>query len=485
LTDLERWESFGQHHARVQLCERAEAAAKETLDAPQLAREVQKLRDEWKALDQQHAGVPKALWERFDRGCEKAYAPAARHFAEVAAQRKAARKQREDFIAAAGERATQLFTEPRDWRAIERALRETDQAWREGNLGSVEPGAWKKLDARLRAALAPVRDALTQAREQAKAARRTLIDEATALVPKAMQRDVPSQVKAIQARWQEQAKAMSLAQRDERALWEEFRAACDAVFEARQSRRREEDSRKSEGRRALEELCAEVERLAHAGDKDEQEIRRTLRDLQEQWKHKSSGTEPGMAGLESRFRNARSAVDGMLTARARSREAAVWTTLAAKERLCEEQDALVRSSASTGDAAAQAAVGRQRWDALPALPTAWEKQLAARRDAALHALAQPDALAACQARIEQGAGPRREILLELEMALGLPSPAELQPQRLALQVQQLRNRFQDATTAGTRTPAERLVAWCAAPGITEAGDRERSARIFAAVERLR
>jgi hypothetical protein len=86
LTDLERWESFGQHNARVQLCERAEALAAQT-DPAQLAQDVQKLRNEWKALDQQHAGVPKSLWERFDRACEKAYAPAARHFAELAARK--------------------------------------------------------------------------------------------------------------------------------------------------------------------------------------------------------------------------------------------------------------------------------------------------------------------------------------------------------------------------------------------------------------
>ena len=274
LVELERWESFGQQSARMQLCERAEAAATQTLDAPQLALEVQKLRNEWKALDQQHAGVPKALWERFDGACEKAYAPAARYFAELAAQRKEARKQREEFIAAAAAHAPTLLGEPRDWRAIERWLRDTDQAWREGDLGSVEPGAWKKLDARFKAALAPLRDALSAAREQAKAGRQALIDEATALASKAMERDTPSQVKAIQARWQEQAKALSLAQRDERALWEQFRAACDAVFNARQAKRKEEDDRKHEHRRALEELCAQLEQLARRADKDDQEMRR-------------------------------------------------------------------------------------------------------------------------------------------------------------------------------------------------------------------
>ena len=77
-----------------------------------------------------------------------------------------------------------------------------------------------------------------------------------------MDREAPSLVKAIQARWQEHSKANPLAQRDERALWERFRAACDAVFEARHAKRKEEDGRKTEGRRALEDTCAQLEQLA-------------------------------------------------------------------------------------------------------------------------------------------------------------------------------------------------------------------------------
>src|SRR6185295_10786431 len=161
LTELERWESFGQRQARIQLCERAEALATATMEASKLAIEVQKLRSEWKVLDEQHAGVPKSVWERFDGACERAYAPAARHFAEMAAQRKEARRKREEFIAAAAAHVLTLLVEPRDLRAIERWLRETDKGWREGDLGSVEPGAWKKLDARLKAALLPLRDALS------------------------------------------------------------------------------------------------------------------------------------------------------------------------------------------------------------------------------------------------------------------------------------------------------------------------------------
>ena len=490
LVELERWESFGQQNARIRLCERAEAAATPALDAPQLALEVQKLRNEWKALDAQFAGVPKALWERFNGACERAYAPAARFFSEQAAKRKEARKRREEFMAAAEAHAGSLLAEAADWRAIEHWLRDTDRGWREGDLGSVDPGSWKKLDLRFKAALAPLRDALSAARDRAKAERQALIDEVAALAPKAMERDVPSQIKAIQARWQVQSKSMSLAQRDERVLWKQFRASCDAVFDARQNKRKEEDGRRNEHRHALQELCAQAEQLSLATGKDDQEIRRELRDLQDQWKQQAGATGPDLRDLESRFSRAKAAVETMLSARIRSREAAVWQTLAAKERLCGELDALVRS----GDGSAPAevvpdqpppATAQERWAALPQLPAAWEKAMLARRDAALAALSDAAAAAKYLARMEQGAAARRDGLLELELLLGMDSPPEVQQQRLALQVKKLKERFSSAASTGAATAAERLVAWCAQPGAIEAPDGQRFEQILSRVATAR
>ncbi|MBL0142424.1 MAG: DUF349 domain-containing protein [Betaproteobacteria bacterium] len=481
LGELERWESFGQQNARVQLCERAETLVTQPQDASRTAAEVKKLRDEWKALDAQHAGVPRSLWERFDGACEKAYAPAARHFAELAAQRKLARKQREEFIVAAGAHVPTLLGETPDPRAIERWLRETDRAWREGELGSVDPGAWKKLDARLKEALAPLRATLSGAREEAKNGRLALIAEVEALLPRAMEREAPSLVKAIQARWQEHSKAHPLAQRDERALWERFRAACDGVFEARHAKRKEEDGRKTEGRRTLEDTCAQLEQLAKATDRDEKEARTALRDLQDRWRAGTRGADPGLRALEGRFRSAVKDVEASLSARVRSREAAVWKTLDEKDRLCGELEAALLADA--GAASPEAA--KERWSAMPELPAAWEKKMAARRDAALAALVEASTAGQYRPRIERGSQARREGLLELEMALGLESPAELQPQRLALQVKLLKERFGGGAAAGGGTAGDRLLAWCAQPGVADGSDRERRDRVFSAMGQAR
>lgn len=497
LTELERWESFGQRQAREQLCERAEKLLTEKLDAPRLAAEVQKLRNEWKALDQQHAGVPKSVWERFDSACEKAYAPAARHFAEMAAQRKDARRKRDEFIAAATTHVPTLLAEPRDPRAIERWLRETDKTWREGDLGSVEPGAWKKFDARLKAALLPLREVLSSARESAKSGRQALIAEVTALAAKAQDRDAPSQVKAIQAKWQAEAKATPLNQRDERALWEEFRAACDAVFTARNAKRKEEDERRHGKERELEEVVIGLERLKQATDKDDAEVRRSLRDAQDQWRQRTGRAEPTRPAMETRFKNAKSAVETMLSSRGRSREAAVWQTLAAKERLCDELDRSVLDGksapqpegegAAPEDAPAAGSAGDPpvltNWAALPSLPTASEQKMTARRDAALSALADSTLTAKYRKRIEDGATVRREWMLELEMTLKLDSPPEFQALRLQLQVKQLKERFSSASTGAAKTPADLLLQWCAHPGVAEASDRQRRDRVIAAMAR--
>ena len=481
LKELEGWESFGQHQARVQLCERAESAATLRLDAPHLAAEVQKLRHEWSALDQQRGGVPKPLWERFDRACEKAYAPAARYFAEKAALQKQVRKQREEFIAAATEQAPTLLFEPRDWRAIERWLRDTDRRWRDGELGSMDPKAWKHFDARLKAVLAPLHDALSAARDQAKALRLALIEEATALAAKALERDAPAQVKVIQAQWQAQARELMLPQRDERALWEQFRAACDAVFEARDAKRQQEEVLKREARSALENICVQLEQLALATDKKEQDLGRGLRDLQEQWMRGARTSDSASRGLESRFTNAKRAMEAALSARARARETEVWRTLAAKERLCEELDRRLCSGEGTADAAAAHA----QWTALTALPAAWEKAMVGRRDAALRALADEAVAAAHVMRIERGSESRQEMLLGLELLFGLESPPELQAQRRALQLKQLRERFQGAATTGANSAGDRLLLWCAQPGVADARDRQRCERVFSAMEHAR
>ena len=301
-----------------------------------------------------------------------------------------------------------------------------------------------------------------------------------------MDRDAPSQVKALQARWQEQAKALALAQRDERVLWEQFRAACDAVFTARDAKRKEEDGRKHESRRALDDLCAEMEKLAAAADKSDQDLKRQARELQDQWKKLAGKFDPALQGVESRFKHApdggrrnadraHTLARGGRLADAGREGAPVRATRQPRARRCaartNRQWAHRRHTNSGWRCPHCRRRGNRKWR--PAAMPRWKRW--PRRKHRRHI-----AIA-----VESGAAARSDALLELEMALGLDSPAEFQAQRLALQVRQLRDRFQSSGTASAASPADRLVAWCATPGVADTRDRARVQRVFSAVEKLR
>jgi len=479
LTELERWESFGQQSARVQLCERAEALESSDPNPTKRAAEVQKIREAWKALDAQYAGVPKLLWQRFDSACEKAYAPAARHFAEQTARNKESRKRREEFIAAAALQAQGLPGDPPDWRKADQWLAATERTWREGELGSVDPGSWKKLDAHLKSALAPLREALSSARNEAKAQRRKLIDEATSIAAQAAERDAPSRVKALQSQWQEASRALPLARRDEQTLWQEFRAACDSVFSAREAKRKEADTRKTDSMKALDDHCAKIEALAQSQSPDA-DIRRELREAQEAWRKLSAEAGPVPTRLQSRFSAARTAVEAALANRARSRTTAVWKALEQKEALCERLDRLVQSDESERTGAAALI---EEWNALPPLSSAWEQRMVERRDAAVQALADSEASDDYRERIEEGTELRHERLLELELAIGLETPKELQAERLALQMKKLKDRFKRGATDESKAAGELLLAWCSEPGIASELDRQRAEVAFRKIER--
>lgn len=99
-------------------------------------------------------------------------------------------------------------------------------------------------------------------------------------------------------------------------------------------------------------------------------------------------------------------------------------------------------------------------------------------------LADPGAADALKKSIDRTAGERRAVLLELELTLGLDSPKELQAERLALQVRQLKERFKTGTTT-PETAGERYAQWCAMPGVVDATDRTRIERIVGALGSVR
>lgn len=518
---LRGWQDWGGARARDELVAQAEALAAAGTDTPrgaalgaitprQRAGLIAELRARWKELDRHGGAARRALWQRFDAALQVANAP----LAEQAEARRAARdanlKARIELLTAleavelpahgatgavdggeaapdagpdanaaapppAGARdveggagssaATPVVAAP-DARSIAAALSAFHTAWRK--LGPIEhtvPHAERdRLIERTKAAVARVEGPLGNARRVAQAKREALIASARALAaPGALPgRDAVAAARDLQSQWQHTAKALPLARAAEAALWTDFRAAIDAVYQARHAETAARDAEFAANAAARSALVARIDAamqaVAERGASAVRDLERTLAEVEAQWRQAGPAPRAQAAAFDARFRSARSAAQALLLDSRQQRWRQQCEALAA--RLAAE-DADADRDAAHGDASptpAEAIERRASDESLrPALPARWASALARRGS--------PPA---------GGAMPDDELLLRLEAAFGAESPPEQHAARRALKLQAMKDALETRSVAAAApATADTMLDQALARSTFDAAQRER------------
>lgn len=480
-SQLKGWQHWAGGRARDELVQQAEALAAAAagpdatharkLTTRQLAEVIDDLRARWKELDRLGGATSRSLWQRFDAALTQAYEPVA---AQVAALRTAreqnllARRQLLDALEATPVAGGDGDAAPPDWRALAAALDHFTLAWR--RLGPIEHTVPNKargaLVERMNAALQRVEAPLHEVRRGARLQRERLVERARALASAAPGRDLVDRARELQAQWQQQARAMVLARADENALWADFKGAIDAAFVARES---VFQAREAEFQAHGAERTALIERLeALDPDTPVGPLRRALADADQQWRRLGPAPRQDAAALDDRFRRARDAVLQRVAEFAQRAWQASCDALEAKLALCDELERAPDRDAAQAELAA-------RWSALPALPDPLEQALARRAGLAS---------AGARAAARELAASTDDLLLKLEAAWGLASPADCEAARRALKLQAMKAALE--TRRPTAEAATTPDAWLAALlGRTDvaAAQRERLGAVLAELRR--
>jgi hypothetical protein len=222
--------------ARQQLVDKAQSLNAGEADLQPAGRKLQdairQLREQWKALDQAHAPNP-ALWKPFDQACNTAYKRVEAWLQQVRQQSEATRQQRTALIQEL-KAWTDAHAANDDWKAHIRELHGFSERWRQA--GHLSEKAFADIQPQWKAAMAKAHERLEAAQAQSLSRRQALISEAQALVDQAGVRI--DDVKALQQRWQTEAQAVPLDRRQEQKLWEAFRQPIDAFFARKPAERR-------------------------------------------------------------------------------------------------------------------------------------------------------------------------------------------------------------------------------------------------------
>ena len=429
LAQMRDWAKWGDDQGREQLIELAEALPttqgkeQQQPDVEALAASVRTLRDDWKKRDATRP-ASKTQWERFDAILTRAFKPVLEFRAKRAAEEKAAAKARAALCDELDAWLASPQAEAAPFKEVE--AKRSDLGRRVRALPFPGPQAERALRKRLEkifkaldARLDAVRGAETRRRED-------LIAKAESLKDAPVGDAIKSAI-ALQKRWQETG-GVHLARKDDQALWARFHAATSAVF----ARRDEQRSKQNE-----EHARRDAERMARDAERKARDDRRETERRVVQQKHETH---------RGRFER-----------------------LAARAAVIERLEAAAAAGGVPDELAAEVAGA---WAALPPLGMDGEKALQARFAAAPQATA---------AQLERGRAERESLLLDLEVALDIPSPESVAAQRRERQLKALQERFKSRSAAPAETPEATVARWYS---IAASADAAQAERMTAAVRAL-
>ena len=471
---LQGWARWGGNVSREELLAAVEALPAQQLAIGELAKKVGSMRERWRALDVSAGAAPRALWSRFDAACTRAYAPVAAHFAVLSQERAVNAQKAQALIdeVAAFMLQDDVLAAP-DWRALAAFSQRLRGQWQ--RLGPLERRQQKQLDAAFSQALEPLALQLAQRQQEELALREALIAEVGELSPQA--RDTPERLQALQARWQQAAKAFPLTRQEEQGCWQRFRGACDAVFTNRKNAGAAAEAERQSGLLQKQELCAALERSLHDGESSAATRAALLRDVRAAWLTAGPAPRAAQPALQARFDAAVRAIEAQRTAERQALGHRQAEAACARLALCIEGEALLLA----GEAGS---VGKlsERWQNLPTLDDELDAVLRRRFDALLAACAAGASGAAAHAlQLQQNQADRDKGLLRLEVELGLESPPAFQRERLALQVAGLQSTFRSAGSSQARFGRSGVAQLCAVAAAANTIAQQRLNRVIGAL----
>lgn len=455
---LSAWARWGGNVSREEMVHAVEELPAQQLSMSELAKKVSAMRERWKALDTVSGPAPKSLWEKFDAACTTAYAPAAAHFKQLADERHGNAAKAQAMIDEVQALIADTPAARDDWRALASASQRLRQAW--SRLGTIDRKDKKKLDGAFGRAMETLMAPLEEQRRIEVARREQLIEEVYKLNP--ADRHTVDTLRGLQESWQGHAKALPLERKQEQALWQKFRAACDTIFAKRKESAHAADHERKAHLHAREAVCAQLEEATFEGDDKERAaaIAKALKEAATAWH--ASGAVPRAAEqrIEQRYRAAVAQLQGQADAIRKRAGAAQASALRDKLRLVQELETALPQGGTV-----DAADWTGRWQALPPLAAEYDRTLRARFDAALKAAAEDGACAAYAATLEANRARVLTEVLRLEILAGVDSGAEFARDRLKMQVEVL----QDSLKSGHKpaSHAARLQELCALPALVD------------------
>lgn len=253
--ELKSWAGFAVRPKKEALIADMQALAGREMDPDDKADAIHVLQEAWRALGVADPAVEQPLWESFKAAGDKAFEPCRAHFAS---QRELRQQNLEKRIALCGQLEGYLAALPAsiDWKSHDAILRTARREWQQYRPSDRQKTA--AVQERFNTALHALEGLLEAVQKQHEAEKRILIARAQALLGEDDLRNACDQAKQLQQEWKKTGQAQA---KTDQKLWQEFRTACDALFNRRDTEFKARQQARDSATRDAEALLSAYEEL--------------------------------------------------------------------------------------------------------------------------------------------------------------------------------------------------------------------------------
>jgi hypothetical protein len=434
LEELRKWRHWGSGHAREHLYTEIEALVDSALSPDDIAAKVRSARKAWQRIDHAEGPAGEALWQRFDQACTRAYEP-------YQQERKKQEEILDQHLAEKRTLCRELDEYERDtdwenvdWREADQYIHKTRERWR--RIGAVPRKPSRALEKNYHQVLDRLESHLAPEKERELRRRRALITRMEELTKASDLRAASREAKEAQDQWKP---TVPLARKEEQALWQQFRTACDAVFKQIREERDAADAERKANLQRKREICTELEGLLDKPDVEYREIHKCFLATQEEWAGIGEIPRKEERAMGARYEAIKKCLAQRQEQEKKAAAQAQLQGMRERAKLCSrlENEVLENTLEAAGRQALVEQTG-QTWKAIPSWGAQYDNPMQARYELAVHALSDDEGyIQSLQSELPENLARRLQLCLQLEVAAGVESPAEYAEKRMQYQVSRL------------------------------------------------
>ena len=276
--ELKDWHAFATTPKKESLCESMEKLIDSELAPLQQAEAVRKIQQEWQALVSSDAKADEALWDKFKRASDLAYAPCLDYYEEQDKKKADNLKHRLSLCEELELRVSQIDWANADFKALDKLQHQSLSNWKK--YAPVPQNEHKPAQKRFDKINAILKEHLNAEKQSNLEERKLLVEKATKLLELESVDNAIESAKKLQHQWKELGITFFKADKEQ---WQAFRASVDALFSKREEEKQAFKTNLKSNEDALVSVTEQIEQLSKLQDAELKQSSEQFETLVKSW----------------------------------------------------------------------------------------------------------------------------------------------------------------------------------------------------------